>query len=225
MAKALAAIAGSMGTGVGADIVSAATSKASELLRGMSDQEMASYEKGVGADPVAAGEIKRERSERKRLARGGGAGQEARGMSILAGELGVKVSNEDLMGAQKQGKKGRDALIQQMISNSGVTDEASVKKMTEAATAYVDKKDSSKLRGVLDETAGVRAEKKKHDSIEAAKEANPVGAETNKHLSKMNSTLDKMSDYAKASATATKEGTAALQKLEAERAKGSEATG
>jgi hypothetical protein len=75
-----------------------------------------------------------------------------------------------------------------MISNSGVTDEASVKKMTEAATAYVDKKDSSKLRGVLDETAGVRAEKKKHDSVEAAKEANPVGAETNKHLQSLNKT-------------------------------------
>jgi len=188
MAKAQAAIEGSKGTGVGADLASTATGKASELLRGMSDQEMASYEKGVGADPVAAGEIKRERSERRRLARGGGAGQEARGMSILAGELGVKVSNEDLMGAQKQGKKGRDALIQQMISNSGVTDEASVKKMTEAATAYVDKKDSSKLRGVLDETAGVRAEKKKHDSVEAAKEANPVGAETNKHLQSLNKT-------------------------------------
>lgn len=211
-AKARAAEQGALGTAAGAEASMKAEQEASELRHGMSTDDLKKLEEGLGTDRVLSGDIRSERQQRQRLGR---RGSTAQGLSLLAGELGIKTDKRELLKAAGKGDKGIDAMIAQMAADAGIKDPGQLKALSDAAGAYVKTGKTDGLTKALGDTAGARLEEKQKKSLADAEASNPLGAETNKHLLKMSSTMDKLADYAKATVQANKEATVALNEINA----------
>jgi hypothetical protein len=170
----------------------AAQAEASELREGMSSDQLKSLEGALGADRVLAGGLRAERQQQQRFARGRGRGGQAGALKMVAQELGVKIDSRELLQAQRHGEKGIDAMVEQLISESGVKSESGTAGLRKEIGEYVKKGDIKGLRGALGETGSERFAQQQQKSLAEAEAANPLQAKANKFLSDIKADISEM---------------------------------